>query len=406
MIAVRWVGGLVRRRPARLLAAALGVALAVALLASIGTFLSTSTATMTRRAIGDVAVDWQVEAQPGADLASFTDTVRADSTVTTARQVDLATTTGLEATVGGSTQTTGPGLVLGVPSDYRAAFPDAVRDLAGSPDGVLLAQQTAANLRAAPGDTVTIGRAGMDPVTVTVDGIIDLPQADSLFQKVGAAPQSQPTAPPDNVVVLPTQRWHELFDGLAAARPDQVAAQMHARVDHQLASDPSAAYDQVSGRARNLEVQLAGAGLVGDNLGATLGAARSDALYAKILFLFLGLPGAVLAGLLTVRIAGVGHDRRRGEQALLRARGATTRQLVQVGATEALAVGLSGRCSGSASRPSSAASRSGPARSERPRGRRSGGCPLRRCPGCSSRSRPWLFRPGVMPTTTALRQLG
>ncbi len=342
MMALTWVGGLVRRRPGRLLAATLGVALAVALLASIGSFLSTSKATMTRRAIADVAVDWQVEAQPGADLASFADTVRSDPNVTTARQVDIATTTGLEATVGGSTQTTGPGVVLGLPADYRATFPDAIRDLAGAPNGVLLAQQTAANLRAAPGDSITIGRAGMGPVAVTVDGIVDLPQADSLFQKVGAAPQSQPKAPPDNVVLVPTQVFHELFDGLASARPDQVITQLHATVDHQLASDPSAAYDQVGGRARNLEVQLAGAGLVGDNLGATLDAARSDALYAQILFLFLGLPGAVLAGLLTITIAGVGRDRRRGEQALLRARGATTRQLVQVGTTEALAVGLSG----------------------------------------------------------------
>ena len=55
-----------------------------------------------------------------------------------------------------------------------------------------------------------------------------------------------------------------------------------------------------------MDVQLAGAGQVGDNLGATLGAARQDALYAQSLFLFLGLPGAVLAGLLTATIAATG----------------------------------------------------------------------------------------------------
>ena len=53
------------------------------------------------------------------------------------------------------------------------------------------------------------------------------------------------------------------------------------------------------GDARNLETRLAGAGLVGDNLGTALDKARQDALYAQLLFLFLGVPGAVLAGLVT-----------------------------------------------------------------------------------------------------------
>jgi hypothetical protein len=86
--------------------------------------------------------------------------------------------------------------VLGLPAGYRAAFPGEIRQLTGNPDGVLLAQQTAANLRAAPGDSVSIGRPGAKPVSVRVSGIIDLPQADSLFQKVGAPLQLQPSAPP------------------------------------------------------------------------------------------------------------------------------------------------------------------------------------------------------------------
>ena len=61
-----------------------------------------------------------------------------------------------------------------------------------------------------------------------------------------------------------------------------------------------------------------------------------------MLFLFLGLPGAILAGLLTASVASAGAERRRREQALLRARGAGTRQLVNVAAAEAGAVGLVG----------------------------------------------------------------
>jgi putative ABC transport system permease protein len=218
--------------------------------------------------------------------------------------------------------------------------------LAGAPDGVLVAQQTAANLHVAPGDALSIGRAGLAPAVVTVTGIVDLPQADSLFQVVGAPPGAQPQAPPDNVVVVPQTLWHELFDPLAVTRPDQVKYQVHVRLDHRLPADPNAAYTAVAGAARNLELRLAGAGRVGDNLGATLAAARGDALYAQVLFLFLGLPGAVVAALLTGAIAGVGADRRRREHALLRTRGATTRQLVGLGLVEAAAIGGMGALGG------------------------------------------------------------
>ena len=185
-------------------------------------------------------------------------------------------------------------------------------------DGVLLFQQTAANLGAAPGDTVTIGRAGLDPVAVTVDGIVDLPHADSLFQNVGAPAGAQPAAPPDNVLLVPAAMWHRLFDPLAAQRPDLVRTQVHARLDRHLANDPAAAYSQVTGAARHLEADLAGGGIVGDNLSATLAAAREDALYAQVLFLVLAAPGVVLAGLLTATVAAAGADSRRREHALLR----------------------------------------------------------------------------------------
>lgn len=337
-----WMVSLTRRRGGRLAAAAIGVALAVGLLASLGAFLSASKATMTARAIDTVAVDWQVAAQPGADPGTVAAAIAADPQVAATEPVQFATTTGFESTRNGTTQTTGAGQVVGLGDSYRSTFPGELRDLTGASNGVLLYQQTAANLAAQPGDTILVGRSGLDPVSVTIDGIVDLPQADSLFQDVGAPIGAQPKAPPDNVVIVPTSLWHELFDPLASTRPDLIGTQVHVRLAHQLPNDPSAAYSAVTGHARNVEVKLTGAGLVGDNLGAALGSARSDALYAQVLFLFLGTPGAALAGLLTATIAGSGRNRRRREQGLLRARGATSRQLVGLGLTEALIVGLTG----------------------------------------------------------------
>ncbi|HMG44259.1 MAG TPA: FtsX-like permease family protein [Acidimicrobiales bacterium] len=339
MVGLIWLRGLLARRRGRLVATAAGVAVAVALLASLGVFLSASKASMTHRAVGDVAVDWQVESQPGTDPATVIAAVGSDPGVVDALPVTLADTTGLTTVTGTSTQTTGGGVVVGLPDGYRDVFPGQLRTLAGTDTGVLLAQQTAANLHAAPGGTVTIGRAGLPPVDVTVTGIVDPVQADSLFQAVGAPVGAQPQAPPDNVVFLPSGDFARLMEPLATVSPTLVRTQVHARLDHHLPADPAAAYTAVTGHARNLEARLAGGALVGDNLAATLGAARADALYAQVLFVFLGLPGAVLAALLTAGIAGAGADRRRHEQALLRTRGATTRRLVQLGLLEAGLVG-------------------------------------------------------------------
>ncbi len=293
-----WLRGLVRRRAGRLAAAAAGVAVAVALLASLGAFLTSSQASMTARAVRDVPVDWQVQVQPGADPAAVLSAVRKAAGTATAVPVEFGQAEGLSAATGGTTRTTGAAVVLGLSDSYRQVFPGELRTLAGADAGVLLAQQTAANLGAAPGDTITVTLAGL-PTSLRVDGVVDLPAANSLFQTVGAPAGSQPSAPPDNVVLLPQARWQALFAAATAAAPtsDRARTQIHVARSHDLPADPASAYTQEIGAARNVEAASAGTAVVGDNLGASLGAARSDAAYAQVLFLFLGLPGAVLAGL-------------------------------------------------------------------------------------------------------------
>jgi putative ABC transport system permease protein len=337
-----WLTGLLYRRRARLIGAAAAVAVAVALIATLGSFLSSSAATMTDRAVRTVAVDWQIQLVPGADTTAITRLVQSSPGVQTLAQVGFAHTTSLTTSTATSSHTTGPGIVLGLPFDYRSQFPGQIRTLAGADTGVLLAQQTAANLHAVPGDSVTIGRAGLPPANVIVAGIVDLPQANSLFQTVGAPSTAQPAAPPDNVVLLPEGPWHQLFDPLAAARPDLVSTQIHVHRARTLPPDPAAAYTAVRNAARHLEASSAGAALVGDNLAAALDAARGDAAYARILFLFLALPATVLAALLAATVTAAGTDRRRTEQALLQARGATSSQILGLAAGEAAAVGVAG----------------------------------------------------------------
>jgi putative ABC transport system permease protein len=342
MVALKWLQGLCARRPGRLLATAAGVAVGVALLASIGTFLSSTTSKMTARAIQRVPVDWQIEVQPGNNAASVLKQVRGFGGVKQALPVGFANTTGLKAQTGGTTQQTGPGKVLGIPSGYAKAFPGELRTLAGTGSGVLLAQQTAANLHAKPGDTITIGRSGAAPARVKVDGVVDMPAADSLFQQVGAPVGAQPQAPPDNVILLPASMFKRIEGPVADTQAAAVKTQIHTTLSHNLPGSPSAAFTGVSGHARNLETKLTGAARVGDNLGTALDQARKDALYAQLLFLFLGVPGGILAGMVTASIAAAGADRRRRDAALLRTRGASTQQLVRIALAETAVAGGAG----------------------------------------------------------------
>lgn len=347
-----WLMGLLRRRGGRLLAVSVGIAVAVSLIASLGTFLTVSQQTMTARALRSVAVDCQVEVQPGADPAAVRATVAGSNGVRAALPVTFARSTGLQATAGGTTQTTGAAMVLGLPDGYRAQFPGEIRQLSGAPSGVLVAQQTASNLHIRPGSQVAISFGGSRSATVTVAGVVDLPQADSLFQKVGAPVGAQPSAPPDNVILLPAATFTKVVGDQPAATPAHgvrtpaspaspvvpVTTQIHVARSAPLPSDPAGAYAAVLGAAHNLEATLAGTGVVGNNVGAALDAARSDAAYAQMLFLFLGLPGALLAAMLTAALVGAGAQRRRDEQALLRTRGLPPRAIGRLAAIEAALV--------------------------------------------------------------------
>src|SRR6185437_12246834 len=113
-----WTLGLLRRRRGRLAATAAGIAAAVALLACLGSFLAAAQGSMTTRAVASVTVDWQVEVQPDAQPSSVLDTVRSAPHVHAALPVGFAHSTGFIAQTSGSTQTTGPGMVLGIPPNY------------------------------------------------------------------------------------------------------------------------------------------------------------------------------------------------------------------------------------------------------------------------------------------------
>ena len=123
--------------------------------------------------------------------------------------------------------------------------------------------------------------------------------------------------------------------------------QVHAVLDRsRLPTSPNAAYVDASGLAKNFEVRAAGVAQVGDNLAARLNAVREDALFARVLLLFLGLPGIVLATLLTISIVRTQAARRRRDRPSNLRRFATVLALLATAESGLLALvgALGGRC--------------------------------------------------------------
>src|SRR6266436_61067 len=332
-----WAASLLRRRPTILVGTMIGVGLALALLACLGSFIDSSVKTMTSRAVAGLPIDWQLRLNSRADEAAVRTALRQAEPNAVMDMVGYADLPSLQAKTGETVQTTGGAIVLGLSAEYRHAFPDQIVPMLGADQGVLAAQQTAANLHVSIGDMVTIQRpGGLPPADVKIDGIISLPDARSIFQKFGAAATAGPQAPPDNVLALPVDLWRRLFSEQTAAQPDSLRSEVHVRTSRRdLPFAPEAAYAWELRQVNHLEVGIGGRGVVADNLASKLASVRGDALYARVLFLFLGLPGLVVAALLTLGIADSGAVRRRQQQALLRTRGASIPMVLKFASAEA-----------------------------------------------------------------------
>ncbi len=338
-----WFFGLLSNRRATIIPAMFGVALAVCLLAVLGVFIRQSAASMTERAVLGVAPDWQVQMVGTTDTTSAEEAARSIAGFKGLAIVDYADAISLSSTKDGTTQTTGAAKVVGIGATFATEFPRQIRLLSGSGTGVLLSQQTAANLHAVPGDSVTIGRLGQTPLDVKIDGVVEVPSADQFFQIVSATPQAQRTAPPDNVIFLPEAQWRGAFQSQLENLPQTSQRQLHVKLDHAvLASNPTDGYVTAQEMANNLSAKLAGTGVIVNNLAARLDGVRQDSLFSRVLFLFLGMPGAVIAILLTVMIVLSSADRRRREIALLQMRGAGRGQILRTLGLEALIVGAGG----------------------------------------------------------------
>ena len=112
-----------------------------------------------------------------------------------------------------------------------------------------------------------------------------------------------------------------------------------------LDADPATALAQTKAVADAVNAVAPGQDVLIDNVSNALEVASDDARTAKRMFVFLGLPGALLAAILTSYAGGVLASALRREQAILRIRGANRRHLLACMRYAPSRSRLSGRCS-------------------------------------------------------------
>jgi putative ABC transport system permease protein len=231
-----------------------------------------------------------------------------------------------------------------------------VRQTAGvySAGTVLLSPDAAQALGAVPGSAISLtvpGRA--TPIQLTVGGLADFSKADPLFAARSADNQGEFIQVP-NVLVVPLATFSTILPALkadaASGSPTLKAnpvLEADIRLDRsRLATDPAQAAVVTQGIRRGIERLVPGRVAVIDNLSDALVAATSDSILAKVLFLFLGLPGVLVAAYLSRYAGGLLAEARRREQATLRARGAQPRHLISDLTYTALGVAVLGSALG------------------------------------------------------------
>jgi putative ABC transport system permease protein len=353
------------RNPRRTLTSVAGVALAVGLFSGIAFFVDSASSQMTTRAIAPVSIDMQAAVvapltsatAPAPDLAAIRRAVVSVSGVASTEPLAL-----VDLPAGrvrsGSSVISQPVKVLAVDPAYLRAFPVLrVSGGAYAPGSALLSGPAAELLSASPGATVELSIPGAAaPTRLPLSGIADFtgPGSAQLFASRNPDTQGEATAAPNVVVidfatftsqVLPALRADAASPAPVIATPPVV--EFHVALSRGLLSgDPAAALVRTQGLRRTIERAAPGEIKVIDNLSDALLAAQRDSTLAKVLFLFLGLPGVLLAAYLSRYAGSLLAQAQRRERATLRARGMQPSQAMRGLAYNTMAVALLGAAAG------------------------------------------------------------
>jgi putative ABC transport system permease protein len=366
-----------RRALGRLVVAAMGVAFPVATLAATLIFVDRAVHGMTPAALESIQVDMRAVATANdidmsavaARLARVPGVARVERFAT----AEVVVSAPGAAAVPARLFAVEPGYfanhrwvrVTGGGLDRGALLTDALRLAPGfaAPAALTIRPATAPAPGTGPGNApgtdeepAAPGPAAPAGVSVPVGGGVDLHQARTWYEIPLGEMQGDLALVPRAVVVdyatfdrlvLPMLRAvggeaARVFDPSNTELPP-LSLEAHVTVDRAAyPSDPAQAAVHSTRLRRILERQLPGSVLVADNAVENLTMATEDATNAKILFLLLGIPGALVAAGVGLAAASALAEAQRREDALLRLRGATGRQLARLAGAHATIAGVTG----------------------------------------------------------------
>ena len=243
-------------------------------------------------------------------------------------------------------------------ASYQAHY-RSIRILSGAPrrDGVLISAETASALKVGAGDLVTVTLpAPAKPISLPVSGITDLTGARPLFESREPSHLERFRYVKFTLVVSPetyAARVVPAFEVAVAARAARVTSLPLEELDilldrTSLNADPATAVAQTQRVALAVKDLAPEQDYLIDNISNTLLVAKGDARIAKRMFVFLGLPGAVLAAILTAYAGALLAGAQRRETALLRVRGADRGHLLHLLALRTVALAGIGSLLGTA----------------------------------------------------------
>ncbi len=327
---------LVMRNPRRTFTYLFGLALAVGLFAGILFFIDAMPRQMTATALTTVKIDMTAYVNgTQADVNRVVSAMARVHNISAAEPVMAADFA--SAAKAGDAQATAAGRLFAVNPSYLHTF-DVLKISQGGfdPNAVMVNEAMASALKLKIGDMLQINFAGItDAVKLPISGIINTNSADAMF----VTSSGREGGVYADVVLVDANWFHSHLESplaaLAANRPAAILPnvtvldqQVHIKINRAaFSADPSVAALQSAALKRELERTLPGQIKVLDNVSGAFQSALSDVLTAKILFIFLGLPGVALAAYLSKFAAELFADAQRREIGLLRTRGATPGQI-------------------------------------------------------------------------------
>ncbi len=346
---------LVTRNPRRTGTYLFGLALAVGLFSGILFFVDVTAREMTATALAPIKLDIIAHAtEPTVDVGAAAPVIAQQRGILGAEPVtaaDFAT-----AVKVGGTHPSPSGRMFALQPSYFQTF-DLLQVSAGKfdPNGVVISEAMAIAQGIKVGDTLELTFIGVDkPLTLPVTGIVNLDNADALFTLASEAENAIVA----DVVFVDNNWFQQNLQAPLAAQAANLQAtpppgsvmldpQVHVKIDRSLLpADPTLAAQQTASLRRSVEAQFPGELKAVDNLSNAFKAAKGDILSAKILFIFLGLPGVALAAYLAKFAAELFADSQRRELSLLRTRGATPLQIGMIIAVSSVLLAVGGSALG------------------------------------------------------------